>query len=244
MNKQFILILVVVLMITTISAEKIGTFPINEEMQITNYCRAGVCTFTTLDSLEFPNGTITYPNTNMTKNGQAYNYSFTPIALGTYTFTTCGDSIIEVCDKDTFFVNFNGEDNSIGTMIILLIFFMSLFVGYYYLNSKINYDRWYDGILKKYENKNYVKTAFSSVGYFLIRNKSSNYYLLGFPVIIIITDIVMSYNINSLFALAENLLFMYSIGIFYIAFLFIGQGQELVVKLKDDIVKMSWGIGG
>ncbi len=244
MNKQVILILMMVLMLTTISAEFIGTFQLDEEMQITNYCQSGVCTYITLNSLEYPNGTIIYPNVNMTKNGQAYNYSFTPTIMGTHTITTCGDSIVDVCDKDNFFVNFNGEDNSIGTMIILLLFFSSLFIGYYYLNDNIDYDKWYNGILKKYENKNYVKLSFSAMGYHLIRNKAGNYYMLGFPVLLLITDMIMSYNINSLFTLAENIIFVYSLGIFYITFLFFGQAQELVIKLKDDIINMSWGIGG
>jgi len=233
----------VTILLTTVSASSIGTFQANEEMQITNYCEAGVCTFINLTSLEYPNGTIVYPNAAMSKNGQAYNYSFTPVDLGTYTFVSCGDSTIAICDKDTFYVNFNGEENSIGTMIILLLFFIGLFMGYFYLNGKVNYDKWYEGILKKYEDKNYVKVVFSVVGYNLIRSKATNYYLLGFPIILLVTDIVMSYNINSLFALFEYVMFIYSLGIFMVAFLLFGQWQEFIVKAIGDINDMTWGLG-
>jgi hypothetical protein len=242
--KQFIFIFMLVIMLTTVSADFIGTFRVNEPMEITNYCQSGICTFTNLTSLEYPNGTIIYPNAIMTKNGQAYNYSFTPVDLGTYTFVSCGDSTIEVCDKDTFFVNFNGEDNSIATMIILLLFFMSLFACYHYLNSKMDYDKWYESILTKYESKNYVKLVLSAFGYNIIKNKIMIYYFIGFPIVIILTDIVMSYNINSLFVLFERLLLFYTIGGLVVVFSLFGQGQELIVKLIKDTTEMSWGIGG
>ncbi len=245
MQRWYLLIfMLVILLTTTVSADFIGTFRINEEMQITNYCQSGVCTFTNLTSLEYPNGTIIYPNIEMTKNGQAYNYSFTPIDLGSYTFVSCGDSTVEVCDKDTFYVNFNGEDNSIATSIILLLFFVALFMGYYYLNDNINYDRWYKSILKKYENKNYVKLALSSIGYNLIKSKVNNYYFLGFPIVLILYDIIMSYNVNALFAVFEYVLFIYSLGIIMVAFLLFGEFQEFIVKALNDIQEMSWGLEG
>lgn len=242
MKKQFIFLFVFVILLSSISAISIGTYKIDEGMQITNYCGAGVCTYITLQSLEYPNGTIDYPNINMTKNGQAYNYSFTPEDFGTYSIVTCGDSTINVCDSDTFFVNFNGEENSIATMIILLLFFVGLFLGYYYLNKTVNYEKWYNGILKKYQSKNYVKLVFSSVGYNLVKNKVGNYYFLGFPIVLILVDIVMSYNIVSLVALFENLIFVYSLGVLMIAFLLFGQAQEFIYKVIDDALKDSWGI--
>jgi len=241
--KSYLFIFILLLFMVNVSAGEIGTFKLNEEMQITNYCQAGVCTFTTLESLEYPNGTITYPNATMTKNGQAYNYSFTPIDLGEYTFVTCGDSTIEVCDKDTFFVNLNGEANVSSIMIILLIFFVFLFLGYNQLNTKINYDKWYQSILTKYEGKNYIKVVYSAVGYNFIKNKMANYYFLGFPIIIILTDIIMSYNVNSLYSLFQNLIWIYSLGIALVAFSFFGQAQEFVRKIIDDATNNSWGVG-
>lgn len=244
MARWYALVLVLVIMLTTVSADSIGTFRVNEEMQITNYCQSGVCTYTNLTSLEYPNGTITYPNAVMTQNGQAYNYSFTPTDLGTYTFVSCGDSTIEVCDKDTFFVNFNGESNSIATLIILLLFFMSLFMGYYYLNANINFDRWYNSILIQYQDKNYVKLVLTAIGYNIIKNKLLIYYFIGFPIILLLTEMVMSYNINMLFVLFENIVMVYSLASLVIVFSMFGQGQELIVKLLKDATELSWGIGG
>lgn len=244
MNKQFIYVFIFLMIIIPVSAEFVGTSKINEKMQITNYCDSGNCTFVTLQTLEYPNGTVIYLNENMTKRGQSFNYTFIPDQFGTYTFVTCGlgFSIVSVCDKDTFFVNYSGEDNSILSLITLLVFFISLFIGYYNLNNRINYDKWYDGILKKYEGKNYVKLALSSVGYNLIKNKIGVYYILGFPIILILVDIVTSYQVVTLITLFENLLFVYSLGVVIIAFLFFGMLQEFIKGLIDDITDDSWGI--
>jgi len=242
MKKQLLLIFIFALTLSFISADYLGTFKVNEPMEITNYCNSGSCTYITLESIEYPNKTISYINMNMTKVGQTYNYSFTPTSLGTYYFVSCGDSTIDICDKDSFFVNFGGEEIPTSIMIILLIFFCLLFVGYYSLNGKINYDKWYDSISNKYQHRNFVKFVLSAIGYNFIKNKFSNYYFLGFPIIIILTDLILTYNINSLNILAENLIFVYSLGIIVVAITFIGLFQELIVKLIKDASDNSWGL--
>lgn len=231
-----------VIMLTTVSASSIGTFVINDEMEITNYCRSGVCTFITLESLEFPNGTIIYPNANMTQNGQAYNFSFIPDALGQYTFVSCGDSSVDVCDKDTFFVNFNGEANNIGALIIILIFFMLVFLGYYRINDKINYEKWRDSFVTKYLNRNYIKAAVAFLGYSLISNKFTNYYFIVFAIIMSLNEIVMSYRINFFMQLMNVTMLVYSLGIILVGFLLIGRMQETIYGLLKEIEKKQWGI--
>lgn len=243
MGKQLFLVMLLVCMFTLVSAEDIGTFKIDTEMQITNYCEVGTCTYITLDSLELPNGTVTYPNTNMTKNGQSYNYTFTPSEIGTYTFTTCGDSTLNVCDKDTFFVNYNGQANSIATMITLLLFFVGLFFFYKSLSGRIDFDKWYESLLKKYSDRNYMKVAMGAVAFTFMKTKIVIYYMIGLPIMLILVDIVKSYQITSLILLFENLMFVYSFGIIIIAFMFFGQLQEFLFKAKDDVLNLGWGIG-
>lgn len=242
MNKRVLFVFMIVLLMTTISADYLGSKKIDEPMDITNYCRSGVCTYINLTSIEYPNGTIIYPNAAMTKNGQAYNYSFTPDQFGMHTFVSCGDSTIDVCDKDTFFVNLNGEENSVGIMIILLLFFSVLFMGYHKLNEKINYEKWHDGLMKKYEDKNYIKLVLSSVGYNLIKNKVGIYYVMGLPIMLVLANMIVDYQINILSDLIQNLLMVYMLGVIMIAFLFIGQAQEFVVGIIDDKARKSWGL--
>ena len=241
MKRYFFFALMITLLISLVSADNIGDFQLNQPMEITNYCQAGVCTYITLVSLELPNGTILYPNTNMTKNEQVYNYSFTPTEIGEYTFVTCGDSTIAVCDSDTFNSTYTGKDTFVGISIILLIFFSSILGGVIYLNRKINYDKWYKSILKKYEHKNYFKFTMSMIGYNLIKNTFGIYYLIGFPIMIIITDIILTYNISSLTDLAEVTMFVYSWGVLLIGLMLGGQLQEFIVKIVEDIKNLNWG---
>lgn len=245
MYKQIFFLILLISLFNFSSADFLGTYELDKEMQITNYCSSGTCDYVELISLEYPNGTIQYfSNLNMTKNGQIYNYSFIPELIGEYCYSTCGyDSLSSACDYDCFQVNLNGEDNSIGVMIILLVFFMLLFYGYYSLNKNVNYEKWYNKILAKYENKNYVKLTLSSIGFNLIRNKIGNYYFLVFPIILVLYEIIVSYNINSLVVVFENILFIYTLGIIMIAVLFIGQAQEFIVNLIKDATNNSWGIG-
>ena len=225
------------------SAENIGTYKVNQPMEITNYCQAGNCSYVTLVSLEYPNGTMTYPNANLTNNSaQAFNYSFTPDQIGEYTFVTCGDSLIVVCDSDSFDVTYTGKDTFVGVNIILLIFFIALLLGVIYMNHKIDYKRWYNNILCKYENKNYVKIVLSSVAYNLIKNTFGIYYLFGFPIIIIVTDIVLIYNIESLVPIMTNLLYIYSWMALLIGVMFLGQLQEFIRTILEDFKNIQWGI--
>lgn len=241
MKRYFFFLLMATFLITLVSADNIGTFKVNEPMEITNYCQAGVCTYITLVSLEYPNGTIIYPDTNMSKNEQAYNYSFTPTEIGEYTFVTCGDSTIAICDSDTFDTTYTGKDTFIGINIILLIFFSAILSGVIYLNRKINYEKWYKSILKKYEHKNYFKFITSMVGYNLIKNTFGIYYLIGFPIMIILTDIILTYNILPLIDIAEVTMFIYTWGVLLIGLMLGGQLQEFIVKLVEDIKNSNWG---
>lgn len=243
MKTNYYTIFLLIIMFSLVSAENIGTYKVNQSMEITNYCQAGVCTYITLVSLELPNGTIIYPDTNMTKNSQAYNYSYSPNEIGEYTFVTCGDSTINVCDSDTFDVTYNGEERFVGINIILLLFFSFILLSVFYLNRNINYEKWYSSILNKYKYKNYFKFTMSMIGYNLIKNTFGVYYLVGFPIMIILTDIVLTYNIISLTGFMEISMYIYSWGVLLIGLMFGGQLQEFIATIVEDIKNLNWGFG-
>ena len=244
MNRQFVFIFSLIFMLTLVSADSIGDgYEVNEEMQITNYCESGDCTYVNISSIEYPNGTITYPNAAMTKNGQDFNYTFTPDQVGTYYFITFGDTNTITYDKDTFTVTYNGEvNNGVGIYILLLIFMCSLLFGYYKLRQKINFDNWYLNILRKYEHKNYIKSNFSFVFYSLAKDSLLIYYSLVFIIIMLLSDIIFMFNIISFIPIIEKVVMLYSLGIIAIAFLFIGKGQEMVMNLIEDIKNANWGM--
>lgn len=139
MNKLFpfmILGMFLLTLVPLVAADNIGTFKVNEPMQLTNYCIEGTCTYMTL-------GVITTPSPNserinvsaaMTQNGQNFNYSYTPTKLGIYTFTTCGNPGGNlICDSDTFESTSSGSEGSnffiiLITALAVIFFIASLFV--------------------------------------------------------------------------------------------------------------------
>lgn len=123
-----------------VSATSIGTYKLNEPMQITNYCQVGTCTYMNLTSLQYPNGTLLNLNAAMTKNVQDFYYPFTPTETGEYTFTTCGDPSGVVCDKDTFEATPNGNSgtNNILLYIVILVLGYTLnLLGFFKRNTTI-----------------------------------------------------------------------------------------------------------
>ncbi len=239
----FLLILTTILLFSFVSAESLGdSYKLNETMQITNYCSAGVCSYVTLVSIEYPNGTIIYPDVNMTKTNQIYNYSFIPNIVGTYYFVTCGDSTIDVCDRDSFKVNYNGQEPFIWIHIMFLLFTLILFVGFYRLNQTVDFNRWYSKITNRYEHKDYFKAIGSTIIFFFTKNLFAIYYSLGFIVLLILTDIVFTYNVLAFVGLTENIMYVYSWGVILVAFSVIGQFQHFIRNLMDDITKESWGL--
>jgi hypothetical protein len=231
-------------MFALVSADSIGdNYKIDEEMQITNYCQSGTCTYINLSSIEYPNGTITYLNSPMTQDGQTFNYSFTPDQVGKYFFITWGDPSIEVRDKDSFSVTYNGESNNDSSIyIMLLLFVCALIFGYYRISKEVNYEKWYKNILRKYEDKNYIKSNFSFVFYSLAKDSLLIYYSLVFIVIMLLSDIVFMFNVISLIPIIEKIVFLYSLGIIAVGFLFIGKAQEFIMKLIDDLKDANWGM--
>jgi len=241
MKKQLYLMFAIILMFSLVVADDIGTYKLNQEMQITNYCQVGSCSYINLTSLEYPNGTIIYPNVLMTQNDQIFNYSFTPTIIGEYTFVTSGDPSDIIYDSDTFDVTYNGENTFVGINIILLLFFSSLILIVFYLNKKINYEKWYASILNKYKYRNFFKFSMSMVGYNLVKNTFGIYYLIGFPIMIILTDIVLTYNIIPLLGFMEISMYIYTWGVLLIGLMLGGQLQEFIVTIVEDIKNLNWG---
>lgn len=207
------------------------------------YCsNSSFCNINIID----PNSNLNITGQNMTNQISFHNYTITPTELGEYCVSGfCEDGTYSEEIDFCFDVTLDGKELSLSNSLIrifLIIFFVLLFLGYYKLNDKIDYEKWYDGILKKYENRNYIKLVLSSIGFNLIRNKTSNYYFIGLPIIMLIQETALNYNIGTFSLLFENLLAVYMLGVIMVAFLLVGQAQEFIIGLFDDINKDSWGI--
>jgi len=135
MKQYLILGLLLLMVFPMVSADNIGTFQQNQEMQITNYCQAGDCTYINLTSITSPSPESILVNYNdaMTNNAQTFNYTYTPTKLGTYSFTSCGNpGGTVVCDSDTFEVTPSGLTGNLGFYVLFLVLSLGLIVlGYY-----------------------------------------------------------------------------------------------------------------
>lgn len=109
-----------------VSAESIGKdFQPNIQMQITNFCSTGDCTYANLTSIILPDGTVSSINSLMTKDGTDFNYSYTPPQTGTYIVKTCSNpNGVRVCDSDTFSVG----GGILGFFILAYILFFGLVI--------------------------------------------------------------------------------------------------------------------
>lgn len=128
-----IMLLTVISGMVMVSAESIGTFKQNKEMQITNYCNSGDCTYANLTTLQLPDGSVATINELMSKNGQSFNYSYMPTQIGVYTFKSCADpGGVVVCDSDTFEISPDGFTSNIGYYIIWIILSLGIiWFGYH-----------------------------------------------------------------------------------------------------------------
>ena len=137
--KLFVLVLVFgMFFISLVGATNIGTFKQGQQIQITNYCSTGDCTYANLTVIISPNGTIDYVNQIMTKNGQNFNYSYTPNVSGTYKFNTCSDPAgTEFCDSDSFTIT-PSDGGGILQKSIFVMFIIFLSSSFLFLSSKFD----------------------------------------------------------------------------------------------------------
>lgn len=159
--KKLILIIIGIFFITFISSS-IYLDPVskNDCVELAQTCEN--CTFVYLTKITFPNETIIYPNSPMTKNDVNYNYTFcTTDILGDYSYTVKGDKNgVNRTEEGYFTVNPLGV--SLGTdksilygVLLFFMFIINIFVLYVIFslsleNYKNNYDEPIGISIKKY----------------------------------------------------------------------------------------------
>ena len=127
MEKKILLLIFGLFLISVVSATNIGTFKQGQQMQITNFCNIGDCSYANLTTIALPNGTINYINLVMTKNGQNFNYSYVPKDLGTYNFNTCSNpNGIKICDSDSFTITPSGKSFNIQQSLLTYLSFFGI----------------------------------------------------------------------------------------------------------------------
>jgi hypothetical protein len=100
------------------------------------------CTYVTLISVTYPNSTVVNLNTNMTKIGVEFNYSWCGTdALGGYLYKVCGDKDNDFkCEVIEFTITPNGEELTTPKVItyVIILAFLVIFLLisiYMFINS-------------------------------------------------------------------------------------------------------------
>jgi len=96
------------------------------------------CTYVNITKLSSPSSLILLTGALMTKNGNAYNYTFRGNQeLGTYIVNTCGDLDGYVaCDSFTYDVTPSGKSNLLGVFLIVITFIYAIaFFGFFGKNE-------------------------------------------------------------------------------------------------------------
>ena len=220
----------------------LGNGQVNENFTMVIACPA--CDYINF-TLTDPSNTIVLNNVQMTQNGNNFEYVVEGDTLnytGTY-FGNGGDSSspLGFC----FDVTTNGQPLSLFDVIIriiILLLFLSLPLIMYFTTRNINFEKWYNSVLKKYETKNFVKMALSGLLYFTMNNSYILYYLMGLPVLLLLLNTVTVYNIASMILFIQVVVSIYFIGIILLGIVFLGYLQEWVVTSFDLVKDMEWGI--
>jgi len=144
-----------------------------------------------------------------------------------------------------FEVTSSGKNNTVYKVlayIILLLFFFSVIFGFYYTTRNINYEKWNENIINKYESRNIVRVILSSIGYNIMKNSFIWYYLFGLPILLLITDITYVFGVESMIYLMQIILGIYYFGILIVAVFFFGYIQEWFAYIRDEIKSLDDGI--
>ena len=220
-----------------------GYSKINENKTITITCpTCDYINFTAVDS----NQDIFLDNVGMNKSGSTFSYVFLGTDLNkTGEYQISGYSNLDIPLGLCFDVTPTGDADSISYLFVNFILFLLLIgaiVGVAILNHSIDFEKWNNKIINKYEDKNPVKTLFTGLTYTFMRDSFFAYYLLGWPLLIIIEDIMYTFNILSIHTLVINMIDLYSIGIYIVGLMFIGLAFQFLRGVWKEWEDMKWGI--
>jgi len=205
-------------------------------------------TIINITKIRYPDDTEDYTMIAMnTTNGYNFYYDFCNTSqVGDYIVTTCGDGdgVITCMDFD-FPVTPNGKASDVQTaliQILIIIFFIGLIFGVYFMNHRIDFEKWNSSLFEKYAKRNLLKFVIGSICYSVMKHSFLIYYLLGLPIMVSIADLTYTYNLTDLSAIISAITMVYTVGIIVVGLIFFGYVQEWLMDLFDKMHKQEWGI--
>ena len=231
-------LLVMLLMCVALVSASLPTYPEQNVGEQFTFCQTcSDASYITLSSIQTPNETQ-YINVSMNSTGNSeFCYNYTPQLAGRYDFRGVSDGCTQ-----TFAVIIDVDTPNIVADLILLLFFSALIFVFYSISTRMDYDAWHKKIETKYDGKNAPKVIVSSFAMTLFKNPFLIYYLLGWPILILIRNMIAAYGISSISGIFDAMGIFYTAGLLLVIFLFWGRLQEFVMDIFDEKNLREWGI--
>lgn len=226
-NLAFNLFLLVGLMLSIplISAnlESLGIFSKDQEVRISQVCSDA--TYINISSITYPNSTTAVSNVEMISAGSGefyYLFNSTNL-LGRYDVRGISDGC-EGTFATYFQINLSGIEKD-TTLIVSNIFLILLILGVIYvLHHKYKGVSYQDSNRKlaQAHNGNWGKTFIKTLGNNLMRNSFLWYYSLGWLLLIVLKELIFTFNSAEVYQFFLLVLDIYSFGMFLVIVVWIG----------------------
>jgi len=230
---------------TFVNATNLPTAEQGENITLIQQCPT--CTYVNISSITYPDNTVVYLNTEMQQNGSTFSYLFTDTSqIGNYIYFVEGDKDGLVQGEALYFeINYSGKDLYMSQSIIYILLsglLVFLSFSYLYATSKINFDAWNSSIQRKYEGRNYIKATLASIGFAFAKESFMTVYLLMLPVVMMVRDLTILANMDSVITIINTFSIIYSVGMLVIIVLFFGKIQEIISTIINKVKNEKWGI--
>lgn len=200
-----------------------------------------------------PSGNIFLSDVSMQKNGATFCYTFLGENITQIgTFLVDGYSQLDIPLGLCFDATLSGNKASPSAYIIALLLIIFIFVCVIWINVKFNSkerEKLWRKMVTEYfswsSNKNKNNLAYAllyTIAYALLRMIFVVYYLLGLIFIVIFTELVTAFSINTFTTLMPQVLNIALLGLIIIFVVFIAIFFEIIVNLMKDIELMLRGI--
>jgi len=206
---------------------------LNEPYIISQPCAS--CSYINITVLT-ENGVV-LNNVPMTDNGSTWTYTFTPNESVRHDVNGIGD--INGID-DSFAFYFYVEPINVGATVFMLIFFVACIVGIATLQQRVNFEKWHDKLLNS--DKTFIKSSIATVPYTLMKNVFVLYYLIGFPIIFLVTDLIIYFNMGSIAYMFEIASRIYTVGMVLPGLIILSDGIKMIKDIWENIQNKNWGI--
>lgn len=131
MNKTLLILIGLFLINFSSAVGDIGLVKQYDCIDLYNYCPT--CSYINLTAVQYPNGSVSNMNLEMTKSDNNYVYEFCGTSLlGEHSYTTCGDKAgVLTCEDISFEITPTGFTGTLGFFaLILLLSFGVILLGF------------------------------------------------------------------------------------------------------------------